>query len=191
MDTALPIIPPPGTDLSDTEQNMLRAGVAIDEPGFEDYFGFEETHKWFFPDGKQYIEFKIMNDGARGRYQQKTSKDVRLFKTSGDASIKVDPSQERTILFEESIVGWFIVKKNPETGEWDAQPFDREGKPKPGGNFDKWRAQANPVWISDLEAAIRKANPWLRAELTVKDIDEQIAELNVMREEAVKREEGK
>jgi hypothetical protein len=186
-----PPLPVPETGVSDTEKNMLAQGVPIDEPGFEDYFGFDEVERWYFPDGKQFIMFKIMNEGARSRYQKATSKDVRLFKTSGDASIKIDPSQERTVLFEESVVGWYLVKKNHATGEWEDQPFDRDGKAKQGGTFDQWRLKADPRIISDLEAAIRKANPWLRNDLTVKDIDEQLEELKKMREEAVAREEGK
>lgn len=200
MESDTVVAPPIGTEtgsrpdnqsLSDTERNMLAAGQTIDEPAFEDYFGFNETRKWYFPDGKQYIEFKIMNQGARDNFQSKNSRDVRLFKTSGDASIKVDPSIERAILFQESVVGWFVVKRNPSTGEFEAQAFDRGGKPVAGGAFEQWLKGANPKLISDLEAAIRKANPWLHAELTVKDIDEQIAELQEMREEAVRREEGK
>ncbi len=186
-----PLAMPIPEDASETEKNMLEAGVAIDEPAFEDYFGFEETHKWYFPDGKQYVEFQIMNDGARSRYQAKTSQNVRLFKTSGDAQIKVDPAQERGVLFEESVVGWFVVKKNPATGEFDAQPFDRGGKPQQGGNFDQWRMKANPKFITELESAIRKVNPWLRNDLSIKDIDEQMDELREMRAEAMKREEGK
>lgn len=177
--------------LSDVEQNMLNAGVTIDEPGFEDYFGFNETRRWYFPDGKQYIEYRLMNEGSRSNFQSKNSRDVRLFKASGDASIKVDPSVERWILFQESVIGWFVVKKNPDTGDWDAQPFDRNGKPAPGGAFEQWAKSANPKLISDLEAAIRKANPWLQTDLSVKDIDEQIKELQEMRIEAVRREEGK
>lgn len=168
--------------LTDTEKNMAAQGVAPDEPAFDDYFGFSETNKWYFPDGKQFISFQLMNEGARSRYQAKTSQDVRLFKTTGDASIKMDASKERRILVEESVIGWYVIR------DGDPVPFDST---KPGSVFMQWYEKANPKFVSDLELAIRKANPWMQAEMTVELIDEEIANLRSMREDAVKREEGK
>jgi hypothetical protein len=170
------------------EGAMQAAGVAIDEPGFEDYFGFEEKHKWYFPDHKQWIEFQVMNEGARARYQKATSRDVRLFKTTGDASIKLDPSEERKILLDQSVVGWNLMRRNLRTQEWEQSPFSIGTS---GSEFAKWLDKANPKLISDLELAIRKANPWMQAEMTVEMIDDEIKNLEELRVEAVKREEGK
>ena len=169
--------------LSPAEQAMQANGQSIDEPVYEDYFGFEETHTWYFPDGKQYILFQTMNEGARARYQRATSKDVRLFKQTGDASIKVDPSEERHILFEQSVKGWYIFRNGREV------PFGPHAGS--GSEFHKWLMGANPKLVSSLELAIRKANPWLMNEQTVAEIDKQIEELKELRASVEAREEGK
>lgn len=173
--------------LTETERNMREAGVNPSEPAYEDYFGFEETQKWWFPDNIQYIEFKLMNEGARSRYQSKTSRDIRLFKTSGDASVKMDPSSERKILFEESVIGWYVLQN----GKNGTGPAAFGSGARPGSPFQQWMEGANPKYVSSLETAIRKANVWMGNEMTVELIDEEIKNLQSLREEAVKREEGK
>lgn len=175
--------------LSPTERNMQAAGIAIDAPAFEDYFGFDEKSKWYFPDGVQYIEYKLMDEGARAKYQKNTSRDIRLFKTSGDASVKMDPASERQILMETSVVGWHILRMNTKTQKVEPVPFGSNASS--GSAFGQWLMTANPKFVSDLERDIRKANVWMNAELTAEAIREEIASLEEMLAEAVKREEGK
>src|SRR4051812_3892522 len=66
-----------------------------DQAVYEDYFGFAETQRWYFPDGKQYIEFQRMNEGERARFQKMTTRDVTVIRGSGDAKVKMDPATER------------------------------------------------------------------------------------------------
>lgn len=157
---------------------------------YEDYFGFEERRKWYLPDGKQYIEFKLMTEGERGYYQSKTSKDVRLFRQSGDASIKVDPTEDRKILMECSVVGWNLMRKVD--GQWQPVAFPTDIKRGGANNaFTQWLRGANPKLISDLEMTIRKANPWMQSDMTVTQVEEEIAELEKLRADLLKRDEGK
>lgn len=175
-------------ELSTTEQNMQAAGVAVDEPAYEDYYGFDERYKWYLPDGKQFIEFKVMNEGDRRRYQSKTTKDIRLMRQSGDASIKVDPGEERRILFECTVTGWHVVRKQTD-GSFKDVPFGQNATE--GSEFGKWALQVNPTLLDGLEKEIRKHNKWMLNEQTVQAIKDQIAELEEMLEDAKKREEGK
>lgn len=171
----------------ETMQNMRDNGVTVEEPGFEDYFGFDERRKFYLPDGKQYIEFKLMNEGDRSAYQQQTTRDVKLNRINNDATVKMDAAAERKVLIMNSVTGWYMFKKNHETGEWSQETYSSGS----GGTFGQWLQRANPKIVSDLEMAIRKANPWMQSEMTPEAIDEEIKNLQELRAEAVKREEGK
>jgi hypothetical protein len=163
------------------------AGVSVEEPVYEDYFGFEETRTWYFPDGKQFISFKVMNEGDKARYQRATNRDITLSRQTGDAKIKSDPADERWELLQTCVTGWNVFRKNPSTGKYEPVPFSA-GK---GGTFAQWLGKANPKLVEKLEFEIRLANPWLQGDMSVEDIDSEIERLNEMREQAVKREQGK
>ena len=175
------------TELQLDEDAMRRDGIQTEEPAFEDYFGFSETHQWMFPDGIQYIEYRVMTEGDRAAYQKATSRDVKLSRGSGDATIKLDPSEDRRALFSSSVTGWYIFAKGS-NGQKIVPPFSIGS---PGAMFESWLNKANPKHVSDLELAIRKTNPWMQSEMTVKAIDEEIANLQELRKEAVEREAGK
>lgn len=142
-----------------------------------DYFGFSERHKHYLPDGKQYVEFEAMNEGARKRFQQKTNRDLVLERQSGNARMKVDPATERHILITESVKDWHIMRKGAMV------PFAKR-------NLEDFLELAPPSIIDGIEKAIRKANPWLLGEMSVADIDKEIENLQEMREVAAKREAG-
>lgn len=142
-----------------------------------DYFGFSEHHKWYFPDGVQYIEFEAMNEGAKSKYLQKTSTDMILERGSGNARVKMNQAEQRRALIESSVTGWYML---------------RGGEPLP---FTKVQLGdllelGNPQVLDKLELEIRKANPWMLAEMSVKDIDREIENLQEMRAVAVERERG-
>lgn len=166
--TAIPEVKPPVVD--------------TEEAGYEDYFGFDETRKWYFPDGKQYIEFQLMNEGKKAEYQNKTQRDLILERSSGNARMKLDQGSERHALISGSVIGWKMVRKTTE-GKFEDAPFSKNA-------FDTWLKTANPVLVEGLEKEVRKANPWLMAEMSVEDIDKEIANLQEMREVAVEREKG-
>jgi len=144
--------------------------------GFENYWGVDETHKHMLPDGKQYFEIKVMNEGERVKYEREQQSDL-VVNRAGDTKIKMDPGKIRHALIVSAVVGWHLVK---------------EGKPErfSENNLESFLRHANPRLVDDLEAAIRKINPWLNSNLTVEEIDKQIAELKDLREEAEKREKG-
>ncbi len=153
----------------------------LEEKVYEDYFGFDETERWFFPDQKQYIEFHVMNEGQRAKFQKLTNKDITLRRQSGDASIKVDPAEERRALLTSSVTGWLIYRQG------EPVPFSIGS---PGANFEQWLDRANPKLVDDLEFTIRKANPWMQADMSVDQIDEEMDRLRELREQAVERQRG-
>ena len=153
-----------------------------EEQVFEDYWGFDDTNLWYFPDGKQYIQYKVMTEGDKAKFQRATNRDITLSRTSGDAKIKADPASERWALLEASVVGWNVYRNNQPV------PFSIGS---PGANFEQWLDKANPKLVEDLEFAIRKANPWLQADMSVEDIDREMDRLRELRDEVQKRDAAK
>lgn len=155
------------------------------EPAFEDYWGFSEVKEFVFPDGKQKIFYKIMNEGDRKKFQQKTRTDVILERQTGDARMKMSPADERHELIMASVTDWEMYRR--ENGKIVRVPFSGGS---PGSTFAQWLQLADPRIIDRLEKDIRKANPWLLGEMTVADIDKEIGNLQEMREIAERREAG-
>jgi hypothetical protein len=162
------------------------AGVQLEEEVYEDYFGFDERHVFFFPDGKQYIEYQAMNEGARAKFQKSTNKDVVVERASGNARMKVDPASERQELLKVSVTGWHLMRRN-DAGKFQPVPFS---KGSPGSTFEQWLAVANPKIVEQLEIAVRKANPWLLADQSSEEIRREIETLEEAFAAAVKRETG-
>ncbi|MEU4066669.1 hypothetical protein AB0F25_30525 [Streptomyces wedmorensis] len=155
------------------------------EPQYTDYFGFKATKKFYFPDGRTYVEFDVMNEGAKARFQKLTSRDLRVQRTTGDALLKMDPGAERHALITESVTGWNLMRKSPkDESRWEHAPFDPS-------NLRRLLDSTDPSIVEDLEKEIRKANPWLMDEMSVEDIDKEIANLQELRQVAVEREAGK
>lgn len=142
----------------------------------DDYFGFEATERFVFPDGRTWIEFKKMNEGEKKSYQDKTSKDLVLERT-GNTRMSILQGTERHELIRACIVDWNLK---------------RGGQPVPCNKVQigDFLTLANPRIIEDLEKAIRKANPWLMADMKAEDIRREIENLQEMLEEAEKREAG-
>lgn len=143
----------------------------------QDYFGFETSAKFYFPDGVSWIEFKPMNEGAKKSFQDKTSRDLVVERNSGNARMSVLQGSERHTLIIDSVTNWNLVRNGV------AVPFSKSA-------FSDFLTLANPVLIEDLEKAIRKANPWLLADMKSEDIEKEIANLQEMLESARKREAG-
>jgi hypothetical protein len=152
------------------------------ETVYEDYFGFEETRTWYFPDGKQYIQYKVMTEGDKAKFQRATNRDITLSRTSGDARIKADPAAERWALMEASVKGWHIFQNG------HAVAFTIGS---PSATFNQWLNNANPKFVEDLEFAIRKANPWLQADMSVEDIDKEMDRLREMRDQVTAADAAK
>ena len=164
-----------------------------EERVIENYYGFSEQHRFQLPDGVQWIDYKIMDEGKRSMFQKLTNKDITLRRQSGDASIKVDPAEERKVLLEQSVVDWYMLKPKPGVAnprvESDFEPA-KFSIGSPGSEFNQWLAKANPKVVDDLEFAIRKANPWMQADMDVEQIDEEIDRLRDLRKQAEERQAG-
>jgi hypothetical protein len=159
--------------------------------GMENYYSFDERERWYFPDGIQWIEFKKLTEGDRARYLKATRSDVHLNQKSGEARIPFDQSADRRELLLASITDWYIASFV--TGRPQLVPFqpttNSSGKPVLGGVVSQWIQSANPEILASLEKAIRKYNPWLLNEMSVEQIDKEIADLQELRVAAEKREE--
>lgn len=166
-------------DPSLNEQAMLADGRAITEAVQEDYFGTDETYRFMFPDGITWIEFKVMTEGDRGKYQHETLREVTVRKTTGDTSLQVDPAKEREVLLDRHYRDWNLI---------------HNGAPAPSGEaqFKAWRLKANPKLIDDIVACVREHNPFLITDnMTVEEIDKEIDRLNTMRDLVEKAEAKK
>ncbi len=181
MQTPLPVGPgqgstyPPVTEPEDT--------TLID---YADYFGFDERDRWYFPDGKQWVEFKKLTEGDRAKFLKATRSDVHLNQRSGEARIPFDQSKERKQLLLHSCTDWHLMRKNPRTQNWEPVPFQNNGSE--GCAFAQWIDKANPALLAMLEKTIRMANPWLMNEMSVEQIDKEIADLQELRAAAAERE---
>jgi hypothetical protein len=152
--------------------------------GFENYYAFDVKEKWYFPDGKQWIEYRKMTEGDRAKYLKATRSDVHLNQKSGEARIPFDQSNDRMELLLASITNWYLVSWV--TGRPEFVPF-QSGSSK-GGVVAQWIQRADPQVLGQLEKAIRKCNPWLLNEMSVEQIDKEIADLQELRIAAEKRE---
>lgn len=146
-------------------------------PQQTDYFGFEEYKTITLDDGVTWIKLKAMNEGDKARFQKLTQRDMILEKQSGNARFKIDPSEERHELLKASIVDWNLMRRG--------QPV----RPDHVGLSDFLKL-ANPKVVERIELEIRKLNPWLMQDMTVEEIDRQIAELYELRKAAEERELG-
>lgn len=172
------------------ERDIASMGTPIDLDeefaNFGDYFGFDERGRWFFPDGKQWIEYKKLNEGDRQKFVSATRTDLHVNRQTGEARLPVDQSRERMQLLLTACTNWYVAGKNPKDGKRYLVPFRNNGSD--GCEFAQWLKKADPAILADLEKEIRKFNPWMMGELSVEQIDKEIADLQELREAAAKRE---
>lgn len=168
---------------------QLTADAQAPDPfeGYTDYYGFDERARWYFPDGKQWIEFKKLNEGDRAKYLKATRSDVRLDRGTGEARIPFDQSGDRKALLLHSITDWQIARKNA-AGKFELVPFPVTANQTPGGVLGLWIDKANPAILGQLEKAIRMANPWLLNEMSAEQIRKEIEDLQELLVAAEERE---
>lgn len=141
-----------------TEQAISQQAAPEEEafqPQYADYWGTDERVKFFLPDDTQYFEFKIMDEGDKAKFQRMTNQDL-IVGRDNTAKVRVDPAKERHELIKTSVVDWYLFKDGKPTN------FDK-------GKLEKWLSVANPKIVEQLEFEIRKANPWMQADM---DLDE-------------------
>lgn len=161
-----------------TEAAMQANNVPTHERAQESYFGFEEVHRCMLPDGVSYIEHKTLNEGARRNYLNKVNRDIMLQRTTGNAIMRMQQGEEKHMLLEQAICGWNLIGPNNEPLVFNTN------------KLQEFLKKADPRIVDIIEKDVRKHNPWLMADLSVEDIDKQIAELQEMRDVKIKEEEG-
>lgn len=156
----------------------------MSELAYQDFFSpFVSYETFTLPDGLQTITFKIMSEGERMKYQQKTNRPINIDRKSDTASIRPDIAEDRRELIVQSVTDWTLMRRTDE-GEWIPVPFS-------SANLRNWVATSNPKIISDLERSIQKANPWMQAEMSIEDIDLEIENLRELRDRIEKEESEK
>lgn len=153
------------------------ASQPSEAPKQQDYFAFARKERWYFPDGVTFMEFAPMTEGQKKAFQDKTSKDLVVERASGNARMSVLQGTERWELILSSVTDWNLVRNGV------AVPFSQR-------ELQDFLQLTDPLLVEGLEKAIRKANPWLMAEMSVEDIDREIQNLTEMREVVAKREAG-
>lgn len=141
-----------------------------------DYWGTDETHRHYLPDGKQYFEFKIMNEGDKVKFQKLTNQDLVVGRDN-TAKVRVDPAAERHTLIKTSVTNWYLLKGGEVVG------YSKQ-------MLEKWLEVAPPKIVEELEYAIRMKNPWMQSEMTVEEIDKEIERLEEVRKQVREREAG-
>lgn len=171
--------------VASTEKSMREAGVQVEEKvEFIDYFTFDETLRHYLPDGIHYIEFKPMTEGKRRKYQSKTMTTMTMNRASGDSKIGINVARDREELLNASVTGWFMERRD---GMGNIVSVDfRDSR----HGWLAWSENTNPKLIEDLEKAIRKANPWMQADLDIEEVDNEIERLTELRRELMDRKLG-
>jgi hypothetical protein len=149
---------------------------AFEQPQQADYFGFQATERYIFPDGLTFVEFQVMNEGQKLKFQKATGRDIVL-QRSGDARLRMDPGAERHELIKACVTNWNLARNG------QLIPFNPR-------SLNDFLELADPKIIEKIENAIRRANPWLLGEVSAADIKEQIKELEEMLVVAEEREAG-
>lgn len=150
----------------------------------QDYWGTDETHRWFFPDGEQWVDIKTMNEGDRARFEHMTSTDLMVEQRTQNARIRMDQSRDRHELLKSAIIDWHLYR-------WDKLHKQQEEIRFTKEKLGTWIDATNPALVDQIHMFIRKHNPWLHGEMTIEQVDEEIDRLRDVRSDLVKREEGK
>jgi hypothetical protein len=185
-DTAASLQAPPPGPFADTdddhtkamEASMIARGEPTTEPVEVDYFAPTEVFRVMLPDNVQYIEHKEFNEGARRKYLAQTNRSVKLQRSSGDAFLNMQPGEDRVALLKAAICGWKL-KKNGKDFAYTPRAVDDLLESFP------------PKIIDLIHKDILKHNEWLLGDMTVEDIDREIASLQEQKQVIIEREAGK
>lgn len=158
---------------------MQQAGERTEDIVEVDFFGCDERRTVFLPgSSSQYVVVKEFTEGDRKKYLDRTNKDVR-FSKGGDASMKASPGSDRHELLRIAIVDFHLLKAGT--------PVTQATHPRA---LDEFLDKTSPRVIDHIVKEVHKLNPWLLAEMTVEDIEKEIADLEEMLE-VRKKEEAK
>lgn len=166
------------TDYSNNEAPV----IAQDDSQFENYWGVEETFKYYLPDGKQFFEIKPMNEGAKTRFQKLTNKGIKMDQRTNEATIKMDAADERHTLILESVVSWYLMQPDGQGG-WSEFPCSGNESIRRRALENEILVKFNPKAVQDLEFFIRTKNPWMQADMDVEEIDKEIERLQELKQQ--------
>jgi hypothetical protein len=184
--------------LADTDEQALPAGVGPKDevgeaPTFAsgnadpipvNYFGGDVTERVTFPDGVQWVEVKEFTEGDRRKYLMAINKDIRVERQSGSAFLKNTAAVDRYELLQVAVIDWKLFRPDPRTSDMIEVKFSAH-------ELRIFLDKGPPKIFELIEKQVRKLNPWLMADLTVEQLEEQIAELQEMVEVKLKEEAGK
>lgn len=151
--------------------------AALDEPVQADYFGCDETYNTVLPDGVSFVTHKKLAEGERRKYLNKSNREMKLNRQSGDATLSLAPGDERYNLLSVAVVGWNLKRAGV------AVPFDAR-------QLATWLDKVDPRVLDLVERDVRAKNPWLLSDLTIEDLDREIAALEEQRAIKVREESG-
>lgn len=162
---------------------MQAAGVNVIDHVQEDYFAFDDEENVTLPDGITFVTIRALNEGARKKYMNNQNREITVERVTQNMKLKVESGEERHSLLEQAIVGWNLIARDKD-GKTQQQACSKAA-------IQSFLRTANPKIVDIIDKAVRKQNPWLRQQMTVEDIDTQIAELQELRETLEKDEAGK
>lgn len=160
------------------EASMIAKGEPTTEPIEVDYFASAEEHVLVLSDGRQKVYHKELTEGDRRKYLKGTNRDVKLQRATGDAYLKMAPGEDRAALLKSAITGWELYK--------NGKPFPFTPKA-----LDDVLEAFPPKIIDEIHKDILRVNPWLQADMTLEDIDREMATLQEQRELKVMELAGK
>lgn len=194
-DTPTPTPTPDSTD-HDAVAAAALAGqappIAVtdeDQSGEVDFFAFDLTETVYLPGSStQYVVIKSLTEGEKKAYQNLVNREVTL-KKGGDAQMKMAAGDERHHLLKNGIVDWHLLRRPVKGGRPDMsqplQPVTFNAR-----ELGLFLDHANPVVVEHIEKALRKANPWLMAEMDLEDMIRERDNLNEMIAAKEKEEAG-
>lgn len=149
--------------------------------GAIDYFACDETYKVMLPDGVQWLECKTLNEGDRKKYQSSVNRDLTIKKSTGDAQLRLSQGEERHALIQAAVKDWYVLRNgNP-------VPFTKGSR---NGALENFLEKVPPSIVDHIFKHISEKETWLNGDITVEDIDEQISQLNELRETKIKERAG-
>jgi hypothetical protein len=161
-------------------ERMAAAGEEPYDTTEVDYFAFDDTFRVDLrpaPGNKtQFVELKVFTEGDKRLYQSKTNRSVKVQKGSGDAILNMAVGEDRKILFQLAVVDFQLYV--------NGQPLFFNAK-----NLDYALDKLRPSFWENIEKELRKRNPWLQGDASLKDLLEERENLD-QRIEEKRREES-
>lgn len=156
---------------------MTESSVENSTPVIANYWGVKEERKHFLPDGTQHFVFKIMNEGDKVKFQKMTNQDL-IVNRDNSARIKMDPATERHQLIETCVTGWKLYMPDGAEAKFSS------------AMLKNWLTEASPKLVEDLEFAIRKANPWMQADMSLEEVDKELDRLTDLKKDLINKQLG-